>query len=420
LAARSTVFRNAYCNVPVCGASRASIMTGLRPRYNRFWNYKCRITEDAPDAVTLHGHFKANGYYTAAMGKILHHADDRVEDYDEPNYKPGVGAGAGRDYQTPENIAIARGKDFDGRGPAFERGEVADTAYWDGKTARRAVEYLGRLAPKEQAFFLAVGFSKPHLPFNAPARYWDLYAEDDFTLPPTYFRAEGTPDAIHHNSGELRNYTGVPENDVLPEEYAKKLLHGYYAATSFMDAQVGKVLAALEASGEADNTIVILWGDHGWNLGDHTMWCKHTPFNTSLRVPLIIHAPGRQAGHSPAMTEYVDVFPTLCELAGLPAPDQLQGKSLVPLLEDPDRAWTDAVFTRWQRADNITTRRYAYTEWHDQYGEQYARVLFDHEKDSLEINNLAEKPAYAPLIERFAARIDSLRQAIGDPGKASR
>ncbi|MEO0732834.1 MAG: sulfatase [Bacteroidota bacterium] len=405
LAASGTTFLNAYCNVPVCGASRASIMTGMRPTRGRFWDYLTKISEDTPGAVTLHGHFKAHGYYTAAMGKILHHPTDRSTDYNEPNWTPGVGAGTGRDYQTPENIAIATATGNDGRGPAFERGEVADTAYWDGKTAARAVAYLDRLAAEEQPFFLAVGFAKPHLPFNAPAKYWDMYDPAEIDLPPTYYRAEGTPAVIHHNSGELRNYVDVPKDEVLPEEYARQLIHGYYAATSFMDAQIGKVLAALEATGEADNTIVVLWGDHGWNLGDHTMWCKHTPFNTSLRVPLIVRAPGKEGGRTQAMTEFVDVFPTLCELAGLPLPEQLQGKSLVPLLDDPDREWSDAVFTRWKEADNITTQQYAYTEWRDGEGERYARVLFDHRTDSLEVNNLAELAEYEDVVAELAERL---------------
>ncbi|MEM9261300.1 MAG: sulfatase/phosphatase domain-containing protein, partial [Bacteroidota bacterium] len=181
------------------------------------------------------------------------------------------------------------------------------------------------------------------------------------------------------------------------------------ASVSFMDAQVGKVLAALEASGEDDNTIVILWGDHGWNLGDHTMWCKHTPFNTSLRVPLIISAPGKAAGYSDAMVEYVDIFPTLSTLAGLELPAQLDGKSLVPLLEDPSLEWSDAVFTRWKEADNITTNRYSYTEWYDKEGERYDRALFDHETDSLEVNNLAEKAEYLEIVKALSSRLPTAR-----------
>lgn len=407
IAAMGTVFSNAYCNVPVCGASRASIITGMRPLRNRFINYKTRITEDAPGAVTLHGHFKANGYHAAAMGKVLHHPNDREEDYSEANWTPGVGAGAGRDYQMAENIAQISGSK--GIGPAFERGDVADSAYWDGKIAARAADFLMNRAnassDDEKPFFLAVGFKKPHLPFNAPAKYWDLYDSGEIKLPPTYFRSEDTPDAIFHNSGELRAYVGVPEDEILPEEYARKLIHGYYASLSYMDAQLGRVLDALEESGQADNTIIVLWGDHGWNLGDHTMWCKHTPFNTSLRVPLIFAVPGYKAGRSPGMVEFVDIFPTLCDLAGLEKPSQLQGKSLLPLMEDPSREWSDAVFTRWHSADNITTTRYSYTEWYDDEGKRYARSLFDHETDSLEVNNLAEKDDYKEIVSGLAARL---------------
>lgn len=405
LAARGILFDNAYCNVPVCGASRASIMTGMRPTRQRFVDFKATITDDAPGATTLHGHFKANGYYAVAMGKIIHHPSDHEEDYNEKNWKPGVGGGAGRDYHLPENIAIVKDKDLNSRGPAFERADVADTTYYDGKTAARAVEYIDRLAPKKQPFFLAVGFAKPHLPFNAPAEYWDMYDPATITMPPTYYRAEGTPNAIFHNSGELRTYSGVPKEKVFAEDYARQLIHGYYAAVSYVDAQLGKVLDALEASGEADNTIIVFWGDHGWNLGDHTMWCKHTSFNTSLRVPLIISAPGIDPGRSQSLVEYVDVFPTLAELAGLPLPEQLEGTSQVPVLKNPEEELKDAVFTRWKDADNITTRRYAYTEWYNDEGDRYARVLFDHATDSLEVNNLAEKPEYADLVAELSGRL---------------
>ncbi|MGB3802365.1 MAG: sulfatase [Lewinella sp.] len=401
LAARAMRFTNAYCNVPVCGASRASLMTGIRPTRNRFVDYSTRIEEDAPGVTTLHGHFKENGYYSVALGKVLHHTDDREDDYNEPNWRPTVGAGKGRDYHSPKAMAmVAEGSG--GRGPAFERGVLADSAYWDGKIAARAVDYVDKLAAGDQPFFLAVGFMKPHLPFNAPERYWQRYDSVDFELPPTYFRGDGTPEELLHNSGELRNYLEVPEDRILPEDYARTLIHGYYASVSFVDAQIGKVLDALEATGEADNTIVILWGDHGWNLGDHTMWCKHTVFNSSLRVPLLIDAPGLVAGTAAAMVEYVDLFPTLAELAGLPRPDQLDGRSLVPLLQDPDREWDNAVFTRWYDGDNITTDRYAYTEWRDTTGELYARALFDHHTDSLETNSVARDHRYQAIVDSLS------------------
>lgn len=404
LAASGTLFTNAYCNVPVCGASRASLMTGIRPTRDRFVDFRTRITEDAPGVVTLHGHFKANGYYTLGMGKVLHHANDREEDYSEPHWKPDVAPGAGRDYQTPEGIAQVNEAD-DGRGPAFERGKVADSAYADGKIADRAIARIAELGGKDQPFFMAVGFMKPHLPFNVPEKYWALYDPRSIQLPVTYSREDQTPKQLFHGSGELHNYTGVPEEVVLPVDYARTLIHGYYASVSYVDSQIGRVLDALEASGEADNTIVVLWGDHGWNLGDHTLWCKHTVFNTSIRVPLIVRAPGRDAGSSPAMVEYIDLFPTLAELAGLVLPDQLDGESLVPLIDDPAKDWDDAVYTRWFSGDNITTEMFSYTEWRDSSGQQYERALFDHRTDSLETLNVAEDMSYRDVVSGLSERL---------------
>ncbi|CAH1001857.1 Ulvan-active sulfatase [Neolewinella maritima] len=404
LAARGMVFTNAYCNVPVCGASRASLMTGIRPTRDHFVNYSTRISEDAPGVATLHGHFRAAGYRTLGMGKVLHHASDREEDYSEPVWMPGIGDGAGRDYHSAAAIALVE-EDNGGRGPAFERGVLGDSTYMDGKLANYAIAKLAEVSGTEEPFFMAVGFKKPHLPFNVPETYWARYDSTAIDLPPTYFRAEGTPAELFHNSGELRNYVGVPNDRILPEDYARTLIQGYYASVSYVDAQIGRLLRALEQTGEADRTIVVLWGDHGWNLGDHTMWCKHTVFNSSIRVPLIISAPGMAAGSTSAMVEFIDLFPTLAELAGLELPAQLDGQSLVPLLEDPDANWDDAVYTRWITGDNITTERYAYTEWRDSNGTTYARALFDHLTDSLETNNLAEQPEYADRVRELSERL---------------
>ena len=419
LAARGTIFTNAYCNVPVCGASRASILTGIRPGRHRFVDYDCRVETDVPAAATIQGHFKANGYYAAGLGKLHHFPDDRGGDYSEPNWRPdyeNVTQTDWRNYQLAANRAISERND-NGAGPPFERAPVPDNAYHDGQTADRAVEYIGRLAASDQPFYLAVGFLKPHLPFNAPEKYWALYDSTDIQLPPTYYRADGTPDAIYHNSGELRfGYAGVPEDEILPEDYARNLIHGYYACVSYVDANVGKLMAALEASGEADNTIVVLWGDHGWNLGDHTIWCKHSTFNTSLRVPLIISAPEYTGGQvSAALSEYVDVFPTLCDLAGLAAPDQLDGTSLRPALADPAVAGKDQVFTRWKNGENITTRRYGYTEWWNEAGEQYARALFDHATDSLEVRNVVDAPQQQATVQTLSEQLHASMEQQNTP-----
>ena len=413
LAAAGTLFTRAYCNVPVCGASRASIMTGLRPTRGRFVNYTARIDREAPGVPTIHRFFRDSGYQTVSLGKILHFPDDAADGWSQhpwrPDYTNAVETDP-RNYLLPTNREIAAQHPRNAAA-AFERADVDDDAYYDGKTAARAVASLKDLAAGDAPFFLAVGFLKPHLPFNAPEKYWAMYDSIDIDVPATYYRADGTPEAIYHNSGELRNYVGVPKEKVLPVAYARQLIHGYYAATSYMDANVGRVLAALEASGEADNTIVVLWGDHGYNLGDHTLWNKHSVFNTSLRVPLIIRAPGFARGQvTAALSEYVDLFPTLADLAGMEKPNGLDGESLTGALNDPVTAGKDAVFTRWKNADNVTTRNYSYSEWTDDSGKVYARTLFDHRTDSLEVNNLAEQGAMRQVVKQLSGLLNASRR----------
>ena len=417
LAASGTIFKNAYCNVPVCGASRASLLTGVRPNRNRFFDYDARIENEAPNAKTIQGHFKENGYYSVGLGKLLHFPDDRGDDYSEMNWRPDYHSGSQRgwrDYLTKKNLKIAK-KTKNGAGMPFDDADVADNAYFDGQTAEKAVEYIKKLAKSDQPFYLGVGFLKPHLPFTAPKKYWDMYDIDNIDVPDTYYRAEGTPNAIYHNNGELRSYYGVPEDKVLPEKYAKKLIHGYYACVSYTDAHIGKLMKALEEAGIADNTIVVLWGDHGWNLGDHTLWCKHTTFSSSLKVPLIIKAPGKLANQATkALTEYVDIFPTLCDLAGLEKPKQLDGKSLVSVLEKPNQQFKDAIFTRWKNGDNITTSQYSYTEWKNDNGDLYAKVLFDHKTDPKEITNQVENPEYAEAVVNLQKQLYQSIQEVNE------
>ncbi len=414
LAASASVFERAVCNVPVCGASRASMMTGLRPDVSRFLDYTARIDEDAPGATTLFGHFKSAGYHTLGMGKVLHFADDHAGDWSEPFWdaRPEPGS-PDRHYLLPASVALASTSP-NGRGPAFEAADVADDDYADGRLATHAVEWLREFSQvTAQPFFMAVGLRKPHLPFNAPQRYWDLYDAGDFRLPANYTFPESTPRNLYHGSGELHLYAGVPKELVLDTAFAKQLLHGYYAAMSYADAQVGRILAELERSGLADNTIVVLVGDHGYNLGDHTMWNKHCLFRSSLRVPLLVRAPGMPAGQRvTSVAEFVDLFPTLCELAGVEAPAALQGESLVPLLRDPGAPWRQEALTRWFDGDNVTTDRYSYSEWADAEGHVTARALFDFIADPLEQRNLAEDPAQATRVAGFAERLREVRAAM--------
>ena len=251
---------------------------------------------------------------------------------------------------------------------------------------------LKRLKEKDQPFFLAAGFLKPHLPFNAPKRFWDLYDRNQINMADNPFRPKDAPDNAMHNWGELRNYHGIPATGPLDDDFARTLVHGYYACVSYTDFLIGQLLNELNRLGLRENTIVILWGDHGWNLREHGMWCKHCNFETSLHSPLIVSAPGfRYNIQSSGLVEYVDIYPSLCELTGLPKPDHLQGSSFVPLMKEPNREWKRAVISRWQKGDSIRTQRYRYTEWTDDKGNVTARMLYDHKRDPMENINVAEQ-----------------------------
>jgi iduronate 2-sulfatase len=415
LAAGGFRFRRAYCNVPVCGASRASLMTGIRPARNRFVGYSTWAEKDAPGVTGLHAHFRGHGYHTVSLGKVFHHAADMAPGWCE---KPWLPENTWTGYLLPESHAAwkrnqqttKRGRAL---GPPVEAADVADDAYADGRLADRAVADLARLSRQHQPFFLAVGFFKPHLPFLAPKKYWDLYPEDQIKLPENYYRPKDAPDAAIHNWGELRAYAGVPNKGPLSDAMARDLIRGYYACVSYTDAQIGKLLDELDRRGLAENTIVILWGDHGWNLGEHTLWCKHCCFETSMHVPLLVRAPGFTDGKSTdALVEYVDIYPSLCELAGLPLPDHLDGRSFVPLMHDPELAWKEAAIGRFYSGDTIRTDRHRFTEYTDNQGRFVARMLYDHHADPNENVNLSEQPENERWNRQLA---EQLHAGMGKP-----
>jgi arylsulfatase A-like enzyme len=403
LAGRGVLFTRPYCQVPVCGATRASLLTGVRPSRDRFVTFKTWVDEDLPGALTLPEHFRRHGYVTVSDGKVFHHNGDTAgRSWSEPPWRPRHDPGeTWCNYLLPENRALDAG---DRRGPPFECADVPDNAYADGRIADRAIEDLHRLAAQDAPFFLAVGFLKPHLPFNAPKRYWDYYRRDRIDLADNPYRPTDAPDQALHNWGELRHYAGVPAEGPVSEEMARSLVHGYYAATSYTDSQVGRLLESLESLGLRENTIVVLWGDHGWQLGEHGLWCKHCNFNTSLWAPLVVSAPGMGGEkRCDALVEFVDIYPTLCELAGLPLPDHLEGCSFAPLLEDPRRAWKQAVFSRYYDGDSVRTDKHLYTEWSDASGRRTARMLYDHTADPQENVNISERPASAALVAALSS-----------------
>jgi iduronate 2-sulfatase len=438
LASEGVLFANAYANVPVCGASRASMMSGIRPTETRFVGYQARIDEDAKGAETLFGYLKKQGYYSQSIGKILHFPDDSKAGWSTPpwNPKPKIKRIGHRNYQSAENIASF----LKGRvGPAYEATDVPDNHYFDGMIADQAITSLESASQRDQPFFMAVGFLKPHLPFTVPLRYWDLYREDDIDLASNPLMPVGAPRQAIHSWGELRKFEGIPKAPhPVPDAMAKKLVHGYLASVSYSDAQVGKLLAKLKQLDLDDNTIVILAGDHGFSLGEHGLWVKHSPFDVATRTPLIVKLPTKLTeksamgllregtsskssetkpsrnpgvGTAEGLVEFVDIFPTVLELLGKPKLPQLQGDSFVSQLLDVNAPGKVAVFPRWHAADVIKTDRYAMTEWFDQQGQVTARMMFDHLNDPKETVNLAEHKDYKSLVADLHEQLIILRES---------
>lgn len=406
LAASGTLFERAYCQYPICGPSRASLLSGVRPTATRFRKWNVRIDEDMPDVLTLPEHFRNHGYATQCLGKVFHELFDNRQAWSRKPWLPeGALGGAPLAYALEENRKTSR---ENGRGPAFESAAVEDAEYGDGRIAQRAVEELRSLATENKPFFLAVGFLKPHLPFNAPEKYWSLYQDVPLASNPSVPR-DVPPEALHEWQ-ELRNYPGMPKTGPLDEEQAKTLIWGYAACVSYLDAQVGKVLDELNRLGLRENTMIVLWADHGWQLGEHGLWAKHCLFDHALRCPLIVRVPGLPSGQrAPGLAENLDIYPTLCELAGLSVPAHVQGRSLAPQLRDAASAGKEAVYSRMEAGDSVKTARYRYSEWTDEKGAVCARMLFDHRNDPEENINIAEAPAHRQIVSDHSALLAAMR-----------
>jgi iduronate 2-sulfatase len=424
LAREGIVFNRAYCQQPICMASRASLMSGLRPDTLKIYNTG-PLEELAPGVLTLNRHFENNGYQIWASGKIYHHGIDRQVQWGDSRVVPET-AEQGRGYLSEGAIEILdeydayyrehRGGPGGGRGPAYESPDVPDNAYHDGLMTDLAIAQLADYSSSEKPFFMAVGYKKPHLPFNAPKRYWDLYDADEIEMADNPYMPANVSRYFEYNFGELRNYAGIPKGqELLDESLSRKLKHGYYACVSYIDAQIGRLLDGLKQNGLDQNTIVILWGDHGWKLGEHGMWCKHTQFELDNHVPLLLKVPGQSNASlkTDALVEFVDIYPSLCELAGLAIPDHLQGVSFAPLVENPDRPWKKGAISVWPLNRNdpekvvigysIQTDRYRYTEWiRESTGEVMARDLFDHKIDPDENVSISKLPENADLVDQLS------------------
>ena len=396
----------------------------MRPDSTGVHDLKTHFRDTVPDVVTLPQYLRSSGYHTIGMGKVYH--DEQPEEWDEwietkkikrvsEYHLKGIAA----DIRNRESEAKAKGLKRQAlrkytKGPSTESADRPDTAYEDGAMTRLAIEKIQSAG--DSPFFMTVGYHKPHLPFVAPQKYWDLYDAEKIHLADNDFAPEGAPGIALMSWGELRSYSDIPRKGPVTQEKARELTHGYFACISFVDAQIGMLLDALKEAGLDDNTIVVLWSDHGWKLGNHAMWCKHTNFEIDARVPLIIRMPGHASGGqvNKAFVELVDLYPTLCEAAGLAVPESCEGASLVPLLEgQPTPDWRQHAVSQYKRSRNkggdiigysIKVCEGRYTEWINQEtGKRTAVEYYDHLQDPNENRN-----AYGDLSKEKSRALSAL------------
>ena len=438
LAARGTLFRRAYCQQAVCSPSRTSLLTGCRPDTTKVYNLEDHFRKFIPDVVTIPEYFKQHGYHAQGMGKIYHGGLNDPQSWTVPHWAPKAPG-----YIKPESIAArdklkaeleAKGtlrkheivekdtktglplritrKGAALKGPAWEDPDVPDNALADGMIADHAIETLREV--KDKKFFLAVGFHKPHLPFIAPKKYFDMYPKDKVKISPADnpYPPKDCPSIALTNWGELRAYTDIPDVGPLTEEEARDLKYAYYAAASYTDAQIGRVLDELDKLGLKDKTVIVLWGDHGWHLGEHSLWCKHTNFEIATNAPLIFSAPGQKnpGAKTENLAEFVDIYPTLCDLAGLPAPKGVEGTSLKPVMDNPKRPWKQAAFSQYPRPGNVMgytmrTDRHRYTEWTKAGSDPVGVELYDYEKDPQGNVNIAGLPENKELVAELSKQL---------------
>lgn len=457
-AKEGVVFTNTYCQQAVCGPSRASFLTGMRPDYTGVWDLETEMRNINPEILSMPQFFKQNGYITAGIGKVF---DSRSvdENIDKPSwsipfykksndyYPKEMGKAKGRyrgvkvleEIEIYEKIGGAKGltgKELSNfikinAKPSVESLDIPDNAYIDGATVLHSKDILKVLKENAKPFFFAVGITKPHLPFAVPKKYWDLYNRDEIQLAEFRENANNSPLVAYHGAGELYKYTDIPPiasfSDVkggmeLPFDKQKELIHGYYASVSYADALIGKLISTLESLDLKDNTIVTIIGDHGWHLGDHNLWCKHSNFEQATRIPMIFKIPGIKASKTSALAEAVDIFPTLCDATGIKIPEKLQGASLMPILMETKSKVKDYAVSQYRRGKNmrtfgysIRTERYRLTLWMKDFYRLYkpfdegyivSGELYDYDNDPLETENYYNNKEYVSvkkeLVDYFA------------------
>jgi iduronate 2-sulfatase len=435
LAQQGLRFDRAYCQFALCNPSRASILTGRRPESIQVYDLETFCRTHVSDVVTLPQLFKQNGYTTRSVGKIFHITNGNHEDdgswsapawpwpkatKPKPNNREVKVDANGKAIARPERTKSGKRKigdePFEPRANVlpYESPDVADNQLLDGQIADKAVEVLGEI--KDQPFFLAVGFYKPHMPWIAPKKYGDLYKDSNIRLAEYQALPAGAPPFASNEAGEFRSYKGIPKEGPIPEAKQREAIRSYYACISYIDAQIGRVIAELDRLDLRQNTVVILWSDHGYQLGEHGTWNKRTNWEGSARAPLIISVPGqRSAGEqSSALVELLDMYPTLAELCGIELPRGLEGRSVVPLLENPAAPWKAAAFTMYYKplpelgtgfGRAMRTDRYRFIEWSGPDSDKRIYELYDEQNDPLEKTNLADLSENAALVARLTKQL---------------
>lgn len=431
LAAQGAILLQAHCQYPQCAPSRSNVFTGMRPDTTQVYDVFTHFRRALPDVVTLPQLFKQHGYLASGMGKVYHSNLDDAASWSVPHWEPDLPPLQYVNAATSERMAAkraeaARTPGLSPRqraqaayGPAWEAEDAPDSAYHDGQVTEKALDALRRHAAGGDPFFLAVGYRKPHLPFVAPRKYFDLYDPDSLPLARNPGAPIGAPTFGPVDGGEFRSYENMPAwPEPIPEDEARRLKHAYYACISFVDAQVGRLLDELDRLNLADNTIVVFWSDHGFHLGEQSHWGKWSPYEWDTRSPIILRGPGVPARVAPTgLVEFVDIYPSVVELAGLKPPVGLEGASLVPLLSRPDSEWKSAVFSqvlRLRPEDNLMavtmrTGSHRLTRWTAEGDRSDVRAieLYDLASDPDETRNLANDPAYAVTLAEMITRLEA-------------
>ena len=410
LASRGVRFNRAYCQFPLCNPSRASFLTGLRPDTIKVYENRTHFRDTTPGVVTLPQAFRRAGYFVARVGKLYHYgvpSQIGTDGLDDKESWDLVVNPRGRDKEDEPRIFSLRPGQFGGT-LSWLASEGDDDSQTDGIGAAEAIKLLEQ--NKDKPFLLAVGFYRPHTPYVAPRKYFDLYPPANMPLPPADDR-KSAPRPAYASSH--------PEQDKMSDDQRREAIQAYFASITFMDAQVGRVIDALDRLGLRDNTVIVFLSDHGYHLGEHGLWQKMSLFEGSARVPMIVHAPGMKGNgrHSAGTVELVDLCPTVLDLCGISptGSHKPDGTSLRPLLEDPDARWDEPAYTQVMRGNpnpppdrqprnppfmgrSVRTERYRYTEWDD--GKR-GRELYDYRSDPGEMKNLADDPAHAQVVERM-------------------